>query len=177
MVPVMQHYAIHILPVKALEDFDCELAKPESALISCVGTRVWVDVRTVPHRLILEFADTTDMHRPGAFSRTQAEEIARFARGLPNSVTDVFVCCSEGESRSPAVAAALLRASGRSDRGVLLNPYYHPNALVYRLLCRALGIFMPRPLLWLKQRRSLRAFRRAQQKGNTGGYERWQILF
>ena len=119
MVPVMQHYAIHILPVKALEDFDCELAKPESALISCVGTRVWVDVRTVPCRLILEFADTSDMHRPGAFSRTQAEEIARFARGLPNSVTDVFVCCSEGESRSPAVAAALLRASGRSEEYIL----------------------------------------------------------
>ena len=173
----MQQYAIHILPAKALKDFADELARPESALISCVGARIQVDVRTVPLHLILEFADTTDARRPGAFNHVQAEEIARFVSALPVSVSDVFVSCTEGESRSPAVAAALLLASGRSDRDVWLNPYYHPTTLVYCLLCRALGVFMPRLLVWLRQRRSVRAYRKTRRKGNAGKYERWQILF
>ncbi len=56
----MRRYAIHILPAKALKDFARELARPESALISCVGTRVRADVGRVPRKLILEFAYVTD---------------------------------------------------------------------------------------------------------------------
>ena len=75
--------------------------------------------------------------------------IIRFLRQLPKSVTDLYVCCSKGGSRSPAVAAAVLRMSGRSDKAVWDNPYYVPNWLVYQSLVK---------------------------NGGVSEYERWQII-
>ena len=49
----------------------------------------------------------------------------------------IYVCCDSGESRSTALAAAIMRYHGKSDKIIWKNPYYHPNLLVYREQLRA----------------------------------------
>ncbi|MBQ9922183.1 MAG: hypothetical protein IJO52_08345 [Clostridia bacterium] len=51
----------------------------------------------------------------------------------------LYVCCDSGESRSSAMAAAILRYYGGSDRAVWKNPHYHPNTLVYTEQMEAFG--------------------------------------
>ena len=104
-----------------------------------------------------------------------ARVIIKFVRRLPKTVTDIYVCCSKGGSRSAAVAAALLRMSGRSDAPVWDNPYYVPNTLVYYRLCREFGLPVTRLSVWLKNRRNQRAYRKLQ-RGEPCKYERWQII-
>ena len=83
--------------------------------------------------------------------------------------------CSKGGSRSPAVAVALLKMSGRSDEAVWRNPYYVPNTLVYYKLCREYGLLISKLEVWLKVMMNKRAFSLAQ-KGRPCKYERWEIL-
>ena len=80
-----------------------------------------------------------------------------------------------GGSRSPAVAAALLKMSVRSDEAVWRNPYYVPNTLVYYRLCREYGLRISKMEAWLKVMMNKRAFSLAQ-KGRPCKYEWWEIL-
>ena len=83
--------------------------------------------------------------------------------------------CSKGGLRSPAVAAALLKMSVRSDEAVCRNPYYVPNTLVYYRLCRENGLRISKMGVWLKVMTNRRVFSLAQ-KGRPCKYERWEIL-
>ena len=51
----------------------------------------------------------------------------------------IFVCCDGGISRSPAIAAALMREQGQDDNVIWSDREYDPNTLVYRRLCHAFG--------------------------------------
>ena len=53
---------------------------------------------------------------------------------------DVFVCCDSGQSRSAAIAAAVLLAIGETDQNIWNSTEYHPNLLVFRKMCVALGL-------------------------------------
>ena len=112
---------------------------------------------------------------PGSFEDVHARAILRFISLLPDEVTDLYVCCSKGMSRSAAVAAALLRMSGRSDDPVWLNPYYTPNTLAYYLLCKEAGIQITPEQVMQKDKQNEEAYIKLQQ-GIPCEYERWQIL-
>lgn len=84
-------------------------------------------------------ADTLNKSMPGAFTLKHGIEIGKYL-GKIYDVTLLYVCCDCGESRSTAVAAALLRRFGKSDAEIWKNPMYHPNLLVYKEQCSAFGI-------------------------------------
>lgn len=93
-------------------------------------------VRESENILFLQFLDTEMEDHPFCFREKHAERILAFlSREKANG--DLFVCCDSGESRSPAIAAAILRAAGQSDTYIWENVEYHPNCLVYRRLCKA----------------------------------------
>ncbi len=87
------------------------------------------------------------------FTVAQAREIATFTEALDASVTCLYCCCDYGQSRSSAVAAALMYAAGAKnqeeefiwnnrDPDFLENPkkqWYTPNPLVYMMLRETLG--------------------------------------
>lgn len=147
-----------------------------NAVIICTGrTNSYIDNYIKKNKLVLNFPDYEDPGLFGSFNGAHARVIIRFVRSLPKTVTDVYVCCSKGGSRSAAVAAALLRMSGRNDASVWDNPYYVPNKLVYYRLCREYGLFVTRLSVWIKTGRNHRAYRRLQQ-GEPCKYERWQII-
>lgn len=72
-----------------------------------------------------------------SFSQTDAAAFADFVKNLEADV--LYCCCDAGESRSPAVAAAVMRYFGLDDMQVWKNPHYHPNMLVFEMLADALG--------------------------------------
>lgn len=74
-----------------------------------------------------------------------------------------------------AVAAALLRMSGRSDDPVWLSPFYCPNTLVYYILCREAEIPVSQIEVWIRKQQNRRAYLRAR-RGKPSKYERWQII-
>lgn len=173
----INQYAIHILPTSAIRVDTFDLPQSQNAIIICNGRSNQDINRCLPENtLIMDFPDVEDPHYPGAFNAAHARKIIGFICNLSSDVTDMYVCCSKGSSRSPAVAAALMRMSGRSDKAVWLNPFYVPNLLVYYRLCRTWGFHTTRFSVWCRHLANVIAFKRAQRKKKVD-YERWEILF
>ena len=71
-------------------------------------------------------------------SDEQADEVASFYRNVVDEV-ECFICqCEHGQSRSAAVAAAILEH--RSKRGIRIfsDDRYYPNKVVFRKILKAL---------------------------------------
>ena len=169
-------HTIHILGIKAVNGDTFDLPDEQNAIIICtdIGERQ-IHGCLSENILKIDCPDVTDGRESGAFSEWHARRIISFVESLSDEVTDIYVCCSKGESRSPAVAAALLRMSERSDKAVWENPYYRPNTLVYSVLCREYGFKFSRITARISLWRNTRAFKLAQKNGSTN-YERWELL-
>lgn len=89
---------------------------------------------------VLRIYEDLDAPVPGrSFTEADAAAFARFLQSH-NDAQTVYCCCDAGKSRSPAVAAAVLRYFGMDDSCIWSDPGYHPNMLVFDLLTQALGI-------------------------------------
>ncbi|MBR6861277.1 MAG: hypothetical protein IKM73_08150 [Acidaminococcaceae bacterium] len=175
--PLLKRYVIHILGINAVNPDAFDLSLEQTALISCTDrSNRFLASGSIENSLIIPFMDVEDSSIPGSFNAAHARVIHRFLQELPECVTDLYVCCSKGGSRSAALAAALLKASGRSDNAVWMNPFYVPNKLVYSVMCRELGIVMPGMFVRWKSFTNERQFKKAKRRGNAGKYERWQIM-
>ena len=172
----IKKHLIHILAITAIEPDLFEQPYSQNAVIVCTERENrFISSGILTHVLILPFSDVEEEAAHGAFTKAHARVIIRFVESLPDEVSDIYVCCSKGSSRSAAVAAALLRMSGRSDKDVWLNPYYVPNTLVYYRLCREYGLFVTKRSVRRLKKRNEQAFRNAQS-GKPCKYERWQII-
>jgi len=173
----IKKYTIHILAITAIapEVFDIPMSR--CAIIVCTdrGNKY---LGLFPERQIcvMPFIDVEDAVHPLAIRGAHARAIIRFLRQLPDEVTDLYVCCSKGGSRSPAVAAAILRMSGRNDNVVWKNPFYVPNKLVYQVICREFGLFAPDWYVERKVELNRQCYLNASQNSDAGEYERWQII-
>lgn len=172
----IKKYDVHILALAAVKAdlFDYPLEKNAVIVVTNRDNR-FLSEGHISNLLTLPFPDYEDKETEGAFNRAHARAIIRFLDELPDTVTDVYVCCSKGGSRSAAIAAALLRMSGRSDRDVWQNPYYVPNTLVYYRLCKEFGLFVTEHSVARRRKQNEKAFRDAKA-GNPCKYERWQVL-
>lgn len=84
----------------------------------------------------VSFADVTASKRFDAFRPEKAQRIKRFVKNLKDTKV-LYVCCDSGESRSAAVAAAILRYWGKDELAIWKNVRFHPNPLVYHLQSKA----------------------------------------
>ena len=175
----MENYRIHIYPIKGLtEDMLDQYEFP--ALIIC-SSRVSRLVKALfaDDFCAVSFLDTIDVNDEGAMQPQHADTILSFLYSLDSStkkVTDLFICCDGGDSRSPAIAAAILRLLGKDDRAVWENPFYTPNILVYYRMCRASGISVSwEEVLKLRQLNE-EAYRKAQMNNGQTCHKRWEVL-
>lgn len=162
---MVSKYTIHITPVKRLlyrKSTDCEY-KHCAAVICSSDFRQITKQIPFQHYILLEFHDTDDPTNGNAFSPEQAEKIAHFLSGLSTNISDLYIACDAGCSRSPAIAAALFRASHRSDLFIWKNPRYYPNPLVYKAVCRAYHLYTPKIMVNLLVRINRKAYRIAQR--------------
>ncbi len=134
-------YEIVVCPLKMLYLLSKDGDKNNVAVIavSSYGIRL-EELKGFCASMCMNFADITDAKREAAFATADAEQIAAFVKKLPDRLDTLFVCCDSGESRSPALAAAIARYNGLDDMSFWTNPRYHPNPLVYKRLCTAFGI-------------------------------------
>jgi len=84
----------------------------------------------------LAFADVTagQEPEPKAFTEAHAHKILDFVKELWDRIELLLVHCEEGNSRAPAVAAALSRIYFGEDRMYFLPHMYWPNRSVYEML-------------------------------------------
>ena len=173
----IKKYTLHILSLAAANAEAFDLPKEKNAVI-CVADNLknFSDYAFLKHILVMPFRDAEDKNESGAFQRAHARMIIRFLKKIGKDVTDLYVICSKGGSRSPAIAAAVLKMSGRSDKKVWQNPYYVPNILVYKRLCLECGLFFSALTVPIKRHINNRAFRKCKKNGGSE-LERWELLF
>lgn len=128
---------ILVSPVKAVRD-DFQDRTLDFIICSDLPFPTAVNQENV---LILRFLDIENELSPLAFQPEDASKIIRFL-SRNNANKDLFVCCDGGVSRSPAIAAAVSLAIGKSDMPIWESAEYHPNRLVFQRLCWAFGIPM-----------------------------------
>ena len=87
----------------------------------------------------VEVFDTEIEHNPFSFSYTKGLGVKEFLE-KESDFERIYVCCDSGESRSTAMAAAIIKYYGKSDKEIWKNPNYHPNSLVYKQQLYAFGI-------------------------------------
>lgn len=128
---------LHICPVKQLYSLAGRLENKKSvAAILCTTEMISkAKLEGISH-IHVSFADVTDSHRYDAFKPEKAQRIKRFVDNL-EGIDTLYICCDSGESRSTAVAAAILRYWGNDEMTIWRNVHYHPNRLVYYLQCKA----------------------------------------
>lgn len=172
----LKKYRIHILAVTAFRYHVLDEPYENNALIICTNRcEDIINKLPVNQKLVMDFPDVENPNCIGAFNRGHARQIIRFLNQMPPDITDIYVCCSKGGSRSAAVAAAIIRKSGRNDKVVWRNPYYVPNILVYKILCREMHMYASDRFVNRRNRLNEKAFRKAQKEGGTK-IERWEII-
>lgn len=175
----IKKYTIHILAVTAFNpkhfELPFDLPQERNAVIICTGRENEYLKNYEGNKLDVAFLDVEDPRVLGGFRYVHARAIIRFISLLPDEVTDLYVCCSKGQSRSAGVAAALIRMSGRDDDIVWNNPFYNPNSLAYYRLCRQAGILVTPLEVQTKKRQNEKAYLNLRE-GKPTKYERWQII-
>lgn len=130
---------IRVCPIKRLyslvESFN---NRAEIAAVLCSTTPVSKAKLDGIQHIYVSFADITDAKRFDAFQIEKAQRIKKFVDNL-KGIRVLYVCCDSGESRSTAVAAAILRYWKRDEMKIWKNTHFHPNPLVYHLQSKAFG--------------------------------------
>lgn len=131
---------IRICPVKSLYRLLAEENTHRCAAIISSTDGIHEDKLSAIPYIFRQYADL-DYECPGrSFSQADAAAIAVFLARKEKEIDLLYCCCDAGESRSPAVAAAVLRFLGRDDLPIWRSPHYHPNMLVFSMLAEALGV-------------------------------------
>ena len=109
------------------------------AMISIMDHARDCEVRyPVPRVLRLCFDDAVDRgYWQNLMTGEQAAAVRDFVRALGDEVELLIVHCTQGVSRSAAVAAAILEAHGADAGWIWHDSRYRPNPLVYRLVREA----------------------------------------
>lgn len=74
------------------------------------------------------------------FSEEQANEIASFYENNKTNISLLICQCEHGQSRSAAVAAAILEFRSRRGIQIFADDRYYPNKVVFRKVLSALKI-------------------------------------
>ena len=152
-------YEIIICPVKHLYQYAQNGDMSDVAVLAVSSYDIDTDkLKVFSKTLCLNFADITNLNGISAFNKDTAEKIAAYVKELPHQLDTLFVCCDSGESRSSAMSAAIMRYNRMDEMSIWKNPRYHPNTLVYSLLCNAFGVFVSEAELQSKKQINEKAF-------------------
>lgn len=129
---------VQICPVKKLYQIALEADMQNVAAILVSDDFIDINRLSRIGRLsVHSFADTVDST---GISRQEAVKIAAFVKSLGKETDTLFCCCDAGQSRSPAMAAAICHHLGMDEMAIWKNPHYSPNPAVYQAVCRAFDI-------------------------------------
>ena len=141
------------------------IAEPVAAIVMTSRPKV-AGVEPGPHSLVLEFADVAYNH-PQAMTQEQAAEAAKFFKAHIGQGT-ILVACDNGQARSTAMAAALLRYLGKDDDYIWDDPHFRPNQLVFARMMKALNLPLQPGEIEALVARNEEAFHAAMVRGREG---------
>ena len=87
-------------------------------------------------RLCFDDADNRSFWQ-NLITEEQADAICAFVLRHAREIDTLIIHCTEGVSRSPAVAAGILGGLRQDESQIWGNPAYHPNPRVYRMVREA----------------------------------------
>lgn len=128
---------ITILPNKSFIQKFRNVSTDNIAVIMCTSYNVNTsDIDGINKKLVLYFDDTLSTGK-----KSFTLDIANHIKSFVDSVTSetLYICCDSGESRSSAIAAAVLKYKNEKSLYIWDNPHYHPNVLVYDIMCQCFG--------------------------------------
>ena len=134
---------IEVQPTRIIKREGPDVFGPDCAAIICSSYASRFDVyKKYDNRLVMSFDDVEEENYHNAFKPGHAEMIKSFVNGLDESVHKLCILTDRAVSRGPAIKAALyLYQSGKnSDLSVWQSPDNYPNTLVFKTLCKTLGI-------------------------------------
>ena len=131
---------LHICPIKSLYS-ELEKNLPDRKTIA-----ILISTEDVKHSNLrfldacckISAVDTETENNPFSFNRELGEKVKMFL-DKENDFGRLYICCDSGESRSTAMAAAVMKYYGKMDREIWTNPHYHPNLLVYKVQMEVFG--------------------------------------
>ena len=130
---------IQICPIKRLYQILAETGTVKAGAVLSSSSDI-NDAKLQGISYVFRQYEDLDYESPGrSFSREDAVAFADFLAAQETPIDTLYCCCDAGESRSPAVAAAVMRYLGMDDMEIWQNPRYHPNMLVFVMLTDALG--------------------------------------
>jgi len=138
-------HLIEIYPYKLL----CMQLREQGTEGKCIGIFLTDNARDRQELLLLDAAlildvhDTLNIQDPKAFTEEHGAVVKEFLHKHMDA-TCLYVCCDSGQSRSAALAAAIVRYFGGDDLFIWEDPKYHPNTLVYTRQLAALGMTVHR---------------------------------
>lgn len=141
------------------------IAEPVAAIVMTSRPKV-AGVEPGPHSLVLEFADVAYDH-PQAMTQEQAAEAAKFFKAHIGQGT-ILVACDNGQARSAAMAAALLRYLGKDDDYIWDDPHFRPNQLVFARMMKALDLPLQPGEIEALVARNEEVFHAAMVRGREG---------
>ena len=126
----------------SVTDWNCEFAKlenPPTYLLQLAFDDVDNDIfldelgrkPTEAERIRLE-------NKYHMLSNEQAKQIADFYISIENKVNVIICQCEHGQSRSAAIAAAIMEYRSKKGIEVFSNDNYYPNKVVFRKVLNAL---------------------------------------
>ncbi len=137
-------YEIQICPIKKLYNIAAQADLSEVAALVVSSYDIDLPKLSGCYKVSAhQFQDISNKNANGSFNMRTAEIIKKFVLELPNNLDTLFVCCDSGKSRSSAMAAAISRYFGVDEMKIWKNPLYHPNPLVYKILCQAFDMYIP----------------------------------
>ena len=155
--------SIQICPVKRLYQILTQIPTEDTGAILSSASEIKAEkLRGIPY--VFRQYEDLDYECPGrSFSWEDAMAFAAFVKS-PNRPEKLFCCCDAGESRSPAVAAAVMRYLELDDLPIWNDPRYHPNMLVFSMLAEALDVPVTDEEMDLRMYINQKAFRDALQR-------------
>jgi len=130
---------VQIYPIKRLYQILAEQGVPQAGAVLSSSSDI-NDAKLQGISYVFRQYEDLDYECPGrSLSREDAVSFADFLTEQETRIDTLYCCCDAGESRSPAVAAAVMRYLGMDDMAIWQNPRYHPNMLVFVMLTDALG--------------------------------------
>ena len=131
---------IQICPIKRLYQILAETGTVKAGAVLSSSSDI-NDAKLQGISYVFRQYEDLDYECPGrSFSREDAVSFADFLTEQETRIDTLYCCCDAGESRSPAVAAAVMRYLGMDDMAIWQNPRCHPNMLVFVMLAEAMGL-------------------------------------
>ncbi len=129
------------LRVSSIKNAEYDLQKTNNNVKVIIISSYDKDIKFIlpENKLILNFEDT-EIPSQNAFNLMLAKKIHDFINTIDFNKYKLYICCDSGESRSAAVACAILRKYKENENMIWKDYNYHPNILVYDILCKEFGL-------------------------------------